>query len=68
MMRQVDRVCSHKAIAKINEEMLDISHICNQNRENQWLKETILSKIELKILNENYRKVINPFKDQDVRT
>jgi len=41
--------------------MLDIVHICKQIRENQWLKETLLTKIEVSFVNENYKKVINPF-------
>ena len=45
--------------------MLDISFICNQNRENLWLKETLFSKVDINFLNENYKKVLSPFVDYE---
>lgn len=65
-MTNVDMICYEKAKKIIDGKILDIGHICQETRQNQWLKEIFLTKVHLKYLDQSFKMVIDPRNEKAV--
>jgi hypothetical protein len=63
-MTNVDKICYNKAKKLIDEQLLDVDHICRENRQNEWLKDLFFTKVQLKFLDQSFKKVIDPRSDK----